>query len=608
MPNCASCGRSFTQPAALQQHCRDKGHTYLAPASYRCDFCSILFASKSLLHEHYRESSKHPTCSRCGQAFEDLTTMSNHKASVHLLSSGTAGKSAAAALVQPTPSLKCDVCGKGFASASAVEQHKLSMHSFRCTPCQKTFTAAQGLQAHYRDAPYHPMCRSCNTGFADAAALQRHNTDVHPVHVQVLSPVSSDESFVEVRPKTPPQVVRAAIQCVLCRESFITMDDLKAHYRDSPNHPTCSSCNIGFPDAATSLRHKADVHPPPPVQTPSPSPNAESPVTVEVRSETPPQDVLETRSLPATPIMCPTPGSVSSARSTALSIKTQSDATSVSYSSRRASELSLPSAFLTGDGASVPWADYPLDTPQSLAHEPLHYPSDVGEMHEPPMSATTMPSAVLELTDASSSAEQSTPKSSPVDTTTPMETPQIRTIHVPFSRPQIERPVSALSYASEHASVSQALPQPSPASTSQDVSHVASEEVLTSRTVPHAVRDVRSRSSSVVSGVGRRRDVSAPVSLSSVAASEASGSQKSSVMSQGTTVAPPKVTRLAKPASSSTVSWHCRSCLKDPCDEPTATMCGHIFCHQCIVKELATSMACPVCKKMFLLRLFVESV
>ena len=27
-------------------------------------------------------------------------------------------------------------------------------------------------------------------------------------------------------------------------------------------------------------------------------------------------------------------------------------------------------------------------------------------------------------------------------------------------------------------------------------------------------------------------------------------------------------------------SWHCRSCGKDPCDDPTATVCGHIFCHQ----------------------------
>ncbi|TFY61303.1 hypothetical protein EVJ58_g4597 [Rhodofomes roseus] len=53
-------------------------------------------------------------------------------------------------------------------------------------------------------------------------------------------------------------------------------------------------------------------------------------------------------------------------------------------------------------------------------------------------------------------------------------------------------------------------------------------------------------------------------------------------------------------------SWHCRSCGKDPCEEPTATQCGHIFCYSCIVKEIAEKMHCPVCHKLFLLRLNVS--
>ncbi|KAH9911804.1 uncharacterized protein B0H18DRAFT_1058848 [Fomitopsis serialis] len=51
------------------------------------------------------------------------------------------------------------------------------------------------------------------------------------------------------------------------------------------------------------------------------------------------------------------------------------------------------------------------------------------------------------------------------------------------------------------------------------------------------------------------------------------------------------------------LSWHCRGCGKDPCEDPTATQCGHIFCYKCIVKEIAKSMKCPVCNKLFLLRL-----
>ncbi|KAI0723716.1 hypothetical protein C8T65DRAFT_88384 [Cerioporus squamosus] len=54
-------------------------------------------------------------------------------------------------------------------------------------------------------------------------------------------------------------------------------------------------------------------------------------------------------------------------------------------------------------------------------------------------------------------------------------------------------------------------------------------------------------------------------------------------------------------------SFHCRSCARDPCIEPVATVCGHLFCHSCIVHEIETKLCCPVCQKAFLVRLHVES-
>ncbi|KAI0634791.1 hypothetical protein C8Q77DRAFT_1104076 [Trametes polyzona] len=66
--------------------------------------------------------------------------------------------------------------------------------------------------------------------------------------------------------------------------------------------------------------------------------------------------------------------------------------------------------------------------------------------------------------------------------------------------------------------------------------------------------------------------------------------------------APSRTTSVNAPQN---VSWHCRSCQKTPCNAPTATICGHIFCQSCIVHELSTTGCCPVCNKVFLLGLDV---
>ncbi|KAI0360407.1 hypothetical protein OH77DRAFT_679902 [Trametes cingulata] len=61
----------------------------------------------------------------------------------------------------------------------------------------------------------------------------------------------------------------------------------------------------------------------------------------------------------------------------------------------------------------------------------------------------------------------------------------------------------------------------------------------------------------------------------------------------------------AKAPPQGKVSWHCRFCRISACVVPIATVCGHIFCKTCITREVALSGCCPVCRKMFLLRLDV---
>ncbi|KAJ3935794.1 MAG: hypothetical protein NXY57DRAFT_988514 [Lentinula lateritia] len=61
---------------------------------------------------------------------------------------------------------------------------------------------------------------------------------------------------------------------------------------------------------------------------------------------------------------------------------------------------------------------------------------------------------------------------------------------------------------------------------------------------------------------------------------------------------------IESPLSASTVaavSLHCRLCMRDPCIDPTATMCGHIFCGNCITESVIVSPRCPVCEHALLL-------
>ncbi|KAI6104340.1 hypothetical protein F5141DRAFT_1129114 [Pisolithus sp. B1] len=46
---------------------------------------------------------------------------------------------------------------------------------------------------------------------------------------------------------------------------------------------------------------------------------------------------------------------------------------------------------------------------------------------------------------------------------------------------------------------------------------------------------------------------------------------------------------------SSAPSYHCRICLKDCCDEPTTTACGHLFCYECISNSIMDDPHCPEC-------------
>ncbi|KAI9062213.1 hypothetical protein FKP32DRAFT_863829 [Trametes sanguinea] len=75
----------------------------------------------------------------------------------------------------------------------------------------------------------------------------------------------------------------------------------------------------------------------------------------------------------------------------------------------------------------------------------------------------------------------------------------------------------------------------------------------------------------------------------------------------GPTAVRPQTGRPTPPRSDTVISWCCRSCKREPMETPVATICGHVFCQSCLLRELEQSGCCPICRKLFLVRLDVGS-
>ncbi|KAL5504370.1 hypothetical protein ACEPAH_8444 [Sanghuangporus vaninii] len=100
-----------------------------------------------------------------------------------------------------------------------------------CTVCpERTFATPVALHQHQSHSKGHFYCRSCTSTFADYSALFDHATAVH------------------------------SATCEGCKRMFASEKGAQRHFYDSPRHPKCRSCRMGFRDCAGLNSHKADVH------------------------------------------------------------------------------------------------------------------------------------------------------------------------------------------------------------------------------------------------------------------------------------------------------------------------------------------------------------
>ncbi|KAJ7253689.1 hypothetical protein B0H12DRAFT_576556 [Mycena haematopus] len=160
------------------------------------------------------------------------------------------------------PIFKCRQCPtREFNSRVALLQHfrqsTPSQHPF-CVQCDKYCSTQEGLDTHNRI--HHPPfeCTTCHSTFQSQSSLEDHYrgkaSSIHPNCLRCgkgfFNASAVDEHFKNAHPLA---------QCLCGHKIF--EEDLPAHYTESMHHPTCVQCATGFKDDAAYNAHNIAEHP-----------------------------------------------------------------------------------------------------------------------------------------------------------------------------------------------------------------------------------------------------------------------------------------------------------------------------------------------------------
>lgn len=225
-PICAICQLACPSQHVLDDHVAAV-HTR---AVCNCGVCNVGFTSEEGLHHHYLQSSRdaHPKCVECHLGFENDAVYATHRQMSHPEPPRP---------VSPPASYPCPLCDSVFKLQLALDDHTAAKHSFTCGICEFVCLAEEVLREHIASAHSCPVCHE--GVFSNADLLNDHLVD----HA------------------TP-------YRCEVCQTRYAEEEDIRQHYRDSPDdiHPSCTRCDLGFQDAGDYHNHTETIHPQVPCQ------------------------------------------------------------------------------------------------------------------------------------------------------------------------------------------------------------------------------------------------------------------------------------------------------------------------------------------------------
>ncbi|KZT68405.1 hypothetical protein DAEQUDRAFT_727981 [Daedalea quercina L-15889] len=629
---CPDCAKSYSKPGALRCHGNRQGHnvsgvvTVVVP--FPCPDCHNIFPTLESLVNH-SSAQRHGAFKRTDYTSESSLLGTSHAAATGVTANMVPATTNVNSATANAPVFVTEAVAGVFPSDAAI-RHK-------CMICDLSFASESVLNNHYKTSFMHPSCKTCSISFQDKTELSQH---LHGVHAADICPcgvvVKFDKLSVHYQASSShPKCSKCrsafkdgaalaehensahAEHCVRCDKWFSSQELLSQHFYECFKHPRCIVCKMGFTGNEEYIEHLESAHEspvpidpvskmmPPTEETRSPSMAHETACeqltvtkTTDIEVENSIEPVI---SMDATPLISGEPDTSSAAARTPprlapLQPEINGDVADIAIQTEPWEEgedhgSDVYEHIDTVDQPAQVNARAVQERPDSVISDfteidSLDAISAISYASSPVSSVVAVPSASIVDTDPASGSEAAMNAEAHGLDGTKHATSESYPVAPPSDVCTFGRSTRATSPCMTTTvpltSTSSSRCATSPSLIMSDASNAPS---ITDEQKPTSVRTKTSEEVSSVSSV----------TTSASTTTERSGSVP--VVSPADTVAQ---------TNPVTLSWYCRSCGKDPCEDPTATQCGHIFCYNCIVKEIASRMECPACHKVFLLRLQVR--
>ncbi|KIJ14570.1 hypothetical protein PAXINDRAFT_100049 [Paxillus involutus ATCC 200175] len=450
------------------------------------------------------------------------------------------------------------ISGGGGSQDGPAEDLQATCH---CISCSQVFDTDEDLRGHFDGEPSRLKhledrmsfrCYLCQTLCCSNDMLQDHLLD-HPTCRRCGRVFIDDLALCNHVGSEHPVVV-----CWDCDGAVVEQDSLELHYAVSPEHPSCRFCGVGQRhsdgmEEHIKNRHAAELH------------------------DSIPNDI-EVIQLDGQ-----------------VAIDGGSNATGDEESAQ--AEKQLATEKRDGLGQDVPAESEPTSTEEAPTanNEALREPSTSPLRTELPLQVSLTPSCIPP------SSPQEVDTSSTSDTVRPTSYSHVSPSPIPSEHGSNGNPWWLLTHHSPVDVVKTSGTRPASPRSSASTETLYYD--LSARSSPlsssHAIVDGSANETPEYVSANRTYFASGPGSVQLPSYSSLGSLEPGPAFHQDVTL----ITNVAGPSTSTatTQRLHCRICLRDPCEEMTATICGHIFCKRCITQAVVAKSECPACKSATLL-------